>query len=294
MTTKARGKLTAKTADRHALYQASVQGPDFEVQLMGRIFEQHAGRPARTFREDFCGTALLSLEWVKSHPERIATGLDIDRPTLDWGRIHNLTPAGELGARVKLLEQNVLERTATRHDVVCAFNYSYSVFHTRAALRSYFEAAYASLVDDGILVLDAFGGWEAQQVLTERRKVKGFTYIWDQAAYDPISHRFLAHIHFEFPDGTARRRAFTYDWRLWTLAELRELMVEAGFVEVDVYWEGEDPKTNLGNGIFKRVEKASNDPGWNAYLVAKRSPASAGSKDAERASKAAARRPAKK
>ncbi len=281
---KRKHRYTAKTADRHALYQKSVQAPEHEVALLGKMFKRHAGRRASSLREDFCGTALLCGEWVRSKDDRTATGLDIDRPTLTWGRAHNLAALGEASERVTLLEQNVLVPTASKFDLVCAFNYSYQTFKTRELLRQYFRAAHKSLAPDGLFVLDLLGGWESQQVLVEKREVEGFTYVWQQAAFDPISNHFLAHIHFEFPDGTKLKKAFTYDWRLWTIAEVRELLVEAGFVEVDVYWEGDDDEGG-GNGEFSRVETIHNDPGWNTYLVAKKRPALPGSKDAARAEK---------
>lgn len=281
---------TRRNADRHALYQQSVQSPLYEVFLLTRIFERHTGRAPKTMREDFCGTALLCAEWVKSKTTRTATGLDIDVPTLNWGRENNLSvlapgkkvaTLGNPGERITLLEQNVLKKTSAKFEVICAFNYSYSIFKTRALLRSYFEAAYASLMPDGVLVVDGFGGWDAQKTCREPRKLKGFTYVWEQAAFDPTTSDFLAHIHFEFPDGTKLNKAFTYDWRLWSIQELRELMQEAGFVDIDVYWEGVDDKGDP-SGTFERVTKTTNDPAWNMYLAGKKSPALAGSKDAKR------------
>lgn len=264
--------LTAKTADRHDLYQRSVQAPEFEVEFLDQISKAHSGRKARTLREDFCGTAFLCAEWVKSGRSKSAVGLDIDRPTLEWGSARNIAPLGrEAASRVKLYPRDVNVVTEQKFDAICAYNYSYSVFHTRDAMKRYFQAARESLAEDGLFSLDAIGGWEAQQEMTERRSCEGFTYVWDQARYDPITNRYLCHIHYEFRDGTRMKKAFTYDWRLWQLQELRELLLEAGFLDVDVYWEGEDPDGN-GTGEFYRLDRApDNDPGWNAYLVAKRS-----------------------
>jgi SAM-dependent methyltransferase len=283
---KRKRRFTAKTADRHELYQLSVQACDHEVALLGRMFKRHTGRRARSLREDFCGTALLCAAWVQSKKDRVATGLDIDGPTLAWGRERNIAPLGEHAQRVTLLEQNVLVPPATRFDVVCAFNYSFQTFQTRELLGRYFRAVHRSLVPEGLFVLDLMGGWESQQVLVEKRPLDGFTYVWEQAEFDPIRNRLLAHIHFELDDGTKLKRAFTYDWRLWSIVELRELLAEAGFVEVDVYWEGDDGEGG-GNGEFRRVETIHNDPGWNAYLVAKKRPPLPGSKDAARAAKRA-------
>ena len=64
-------------------------------------------------------------------------------------------------------------------------------------------------------------------------------------------------------------RAFRYDWRIWSLPELREILDEVGFSTVDTYWEGTDRETNEGNSIFTKRSKAQDDPAWVAYLVAK-------------------------
>src|SRR5690606_33076657 len=84
-----------------------------------------------------------------------------------------------------------------------------------------------------------YGGQEAIDVMTEDREVddEDFTYVWEQEKFNPISHDTVCHIHFEFPDGSRLERAFSYEWRLWTLPELRELLAEAGFSAVHVFWE---------------------------------------------------------
>lgn len=282
-------RLSATNADKHDLYQRSVQAPEYEIRFLNKAFKAHTGRKPLHLREDFCGTALLCSKWVKSDPERTALGLDIDGPTIAWGIEHNLAKIGSAAQRVTLLEQDVMVPTRRKAEVIGAYNYSYQIFHTRALLARYFRAAYRSLTDDGLFVLDAIGGWESQQVLTERRLCDGFTYVWEQAEYDPISSHFVCHISYEFKDGSKLERAFTYDWRLWTLAELRELLLEAGFAEVDAYWEGED-ENGEGTGTFHRVVSTTNDPGWNAYLVAKKSAPLPGSPDAARAKKKKGRR----
>jgi len=84
---------------------------------------------------------------------------------------------------------------------------------------------------------DAYGGYEA---FKERTPYRGYTYVWHQPAYEPISGDTLCHIDFKFEDGSRLPRAFSYDWRLWTLPELREILGEAGFRRSTVYWEGSD------------------------------------------------------
>jgi SAM-dependent methyltransferase len=267
-----RPQLTARTADRHDLYQRSVQRPDHEIRFVERVFKAHTGRRPLHLREDFCGTALLCARWAKGGPrERTAMGLDIDRPTLDWGRAHNLPAIGAAAARVTLLEHDVLAPTRRKVEVIGAYNYSYQVFREREVLLKYFRAAHRSLTDDGLFILDAIGGYEATCSRIERRRLGGWTYIWEQERYDAIDGGFLCHISFEFRDGTALRRAFTYDWRHYSLPELRDVLLEAGFAGVDAYWEGTNANGE-GSGTFHRASRAENDPVWNAYLVARKSP----------------------
>ena len=274
-------RLSARNADRHDLYQRSVQLPGQEIRFLEKVFNAHAGRRPLHLREDFCGTALLYARWAKSHSERTAIGLDTSRPTLDWGRAHNLSTIGAAAARVTLLEQDVLVPTRRKVEVIGAYNYSYQVFHERELLRRYFRAAHRSLTDDGLFVLDAIGGFEATQARVERRRMDGWTYIWEQERYDAVNAGFLCHISFEFRDASALRRCFTYDWRHYSLSELRDILLDAGFASVDAYWEGTDADGG-GSGTFHRVSRAENEPVWNAYLVARKGPPLPGSRDAAR------------
>ncbi len=278
----ARTRLTARNADPHDLYQRSVQLPAQEIRFLEKVFQAHTGRRPLHLREDFCGTALLCARWAKSHPERTAIGLDTSRPTLEWGRAHNLSAISAAASRVTLVEQDVLVPTRRKVEVIGAYNYSYQVFHDREVLRRYFRAAHRSLTDDGLFVLDALGGFETTRARVERRRVDGgWTYIWEQERYDPVSSHFVCHISFEFRDGTALRRCFTYDWRHYSLSELRDVLLDAGFVGVDAYWEGTNAD-GYGTGTFHRVSRAENEPVWNAYLVARKGPPLPGSRDAAR------------
>ena len=263
------GRKRRRRADKYELYEKSVQEPEADIDLLQRIFKKRFARPPRLLREDFCGTAYLAAEWVECHLDNRAWGIDLDPEPLAWGlgrHVAKLEP--QQAARIKLIEGNVLDVGHEKVDVTVAFNFSYFLFHGRDALRRYFEAARATLAPEGVLMLDAYGGADAQRCNEERRKVDGFTYVWDQHSFDPISHRVRNYIHFELPGGTRLRRAFGYDWRLWTIPEIRELLLEAGFRSSEVYWEGTDTATGEGNSIFRRRESAPEDPAWIAYLAA--------------------------
>lgn len=266
---RGRRATRAARADRYELYQRSVQEPEYDVGLIQRVFAKRYGRPARWLREDFCGTAHMACTWVAAHRENRAFGIDLDPEPLDWGRRHNLAAlAADAQARVKLIQGDVRDIGFERVDVTLAFNFSYFIFRERAELIDYFRRAKAGLRPQGLFFLDAYGGADAFRTGPETRKLEGFDYIWDQARVEPISHTVRNFIHFKFPDGSRLQRAFQYDWRLWTLPELRDCLLDAGFREVEFYWEGTDRKTGDGNGSFTRRREAEDDPAWVAYLAA--------------------------
>jgi hypothetical protein len=64
------------------------------------------------------------------------------------------------------------------------------------------------------------------------------------------------------------KKAFTYDWRLWSLPELRDLLLEVGFKDVIVYWEGTNNRTGEGNGVWLQSTRGEACAGWIAYVVA--------------------------
>jgi hypothetical protein len=260
----------ADLADKHELYQRSVQCPEADITFFDRVFRRHRKRKPLSMKEDFCGTALLCCEWVKTDRRRTALGVDLHGPTLRWARENNVERLEEAErARVELIQSNVLEVTRPKVDFTGALNFSYCVFKTRAELREYFEVARRGLVDDGMFFCELYGGTEAIVELEERRRCRGFTYVWHQEKYNPIDHHTLCHIHFEFPDGSRMERAFTYDWRLWTIPEVREVLYEAGFSKVELWWDpvDGDPK---GDTWYRRTEEEENQLGWLVYFAALR------------------------
>jgi len=260
----------ADKADRHDLYEASVQDVVEETTFVASTFEQLRGRAPVGLREDFCGTASAACQWVRGDDQRFAIGVDFDAEVLDWGREHRLSRlAPAQRQRVKLINDDVLKVDTGPVDIVTAFNFSYWTFKTREQLRSYFAAARAALVDDGLMFLDIFGGSDAYVMGKEKTRHKNFTYVWDQHSFDPITADFVCHIHFRFPDGTRQKNAFTYEWRLWTIPEIRELLTEAGFTRVRVFWETEDDDGE-GTGEYLEAAAGLNDPAWIAFIVAER------------------------
>lgn len=259
--------LPARYADRHRLYEWAVQVPEFEVEFMSDEFRKLRGRRARRLREDFCGTGHLACAWVQDHERSEAFGLDLDRPTLDWGRTHNVAALGKAAARVNLLEGDVRTVTEPPADIACAYNFSWFLIRPFDALTSYFAQVRESLAEDGLFFLDCYGGWEAQQALSEPRLVEtphgDFTYTWEQAAFDPVNNEARCYIHFELAD-LDMPKAFRYEWRLYTPAEARDALLAAGFRDVTIYWDrSDDPDVD----DYRPARKAENQPGWLAYIV---------------------------
>jgi cyclopropane fatty-acyl-phospholipid synthase-like methyltransferase len=260
----------ADVADRHRLYELSVQNVEGEFEFVDETYEKLRGRKAHSLREDFCGTAAMACEWVRCRADNHAVAVDLDGEVLDWGRRHNVGALNEEQAgRVDLVQENVLTVRIPPVDVILAMNFSYMIFKTRDSLRDYFTKAREGLAEDGVLFLDAFGGYEAYKTMKERTRHDDFTYIWEQASYNPVNSHMVCHIHFAFPDKSKLKRAFTYEWRLWTLPELQELLTEAGFSKVTVYWQGWD-EDDEPDGDFQPATEADADPGWVCFISAEK------------------------
>ncbi len=285
MTTKSPAKKTAKKkrltrdpaktkaarADRHLLYERAVQCVEAEIDFVDDTFKSLRGRKPTTLREDFCGTANTSCEWVRRRKDNRAWGIDLDPDVLAWGNTHRLAPLKpHQRERIEIIQDDVLTAKTPRVDAVLAMNFSYWIFHTREQMKAYFSKVRSCLTSEGVFFLDAYGGAESMTEMEEETDHGDFTYVWDQARYNPITGEFNCHIHFKFPDGSKMKHAFSYHWRLWTLPELRELLKEAGFKRVLVHWEGTDPDTDEGTGVFTATEIGEADSAFICYITAEK------------------------
>jgi SAM-dependent methyltransferase len=264
--------------DRLLLYTPAVQHVEHDLDVLERVYRSLSGRAPALLREDFCGTAALASAWVERGSHRRAWGVDLHGGTLAWARRRRLPALGAAAERLTLIHADARRVTRPPADLVVALNYSYWVFHRRAELKAYFRAARASLAPGGLLCLDAFGGTGAMQELVETRhipasrgpggeRVPGFRYVWEQTAFNPVDHRLRCQIHVHLRDGRELRRAFTYDWRMWTLPEIRELLAEAGFRESVVYLQDWDDRRHQALGSYSRRRRFENQLTWLAYVV---------------------------
>jgi SAM-dependent methyltransferase len=254
--------------NKHELYEAAVQDPEEEISFFNEKFQDFTDRKPLVLKEDFCGTGLLAAEWVRQSGNHVSWGYDIDPDPLHYGTEHHMSKLNdEEKSRVHLLEKNVLDPNDEQVDLIVAQNFSYSVFKKRKDLVTYLKAAATSLKSDGVFFMDVFGGTEAYEETTETRRVKDYTYYWECKHFNPVNNHCLYAIHFKALGGVKREDVFVYDWRLWSIAELRECLEEAGFARSIVYWEGDDGEGG-GNGEFSPTEEGEVCDSWVAYIGA--------------------------
>ena len=258
---------SAKPFDKYAAYALSVQSPKEDARFLRRIYRDVNSSEPALMREDFCGAFALCCEWVKLDQGKRAIGLDIDPEALLYGSDHYLPLLTDSAkSRLKTLQNDVLRNGAPKADIICALNFSYFTFQNRTTLVSYFKACRRSLLRDGLFVVDVFGGPCCQQPSVETKRVDGLTYFWEQESFDPINNRAQFHIHFKPKQGRKRKRVFSYDWRMWSIPELRDAMISAGFKDVIVYWEG-TARNGTGSGKYHQKLRGESSQVWLAYVV---------------------------
>ncbi len=233
-----------KNSSKYELYSEFVQEPKRDVRQLTKFYkEARNGKTPLHIKEDFCGTFYFCKEWIKSHPQRTALGVDNDWEPLSEGYKKYYNPlSNQEKSRLKILQGDVCQKVKQNFDICFASNFSYNCLKSRDALKKYFTAAYKNLSDKGIFVLDHMGGPDSMHAdVTKKSEVIRGTrwfYEWELKKYNPTKSEALYYIHLsrtrsrrEFP------KIFTYDWRMWTLAELNELLLEVGFKKVKFYWE---------------------------------------------------------
>jgi hypothetical protein len=270
---KKKRKTLAEKADKYVCYQQSVQSPEHEIEFFEQAFREAYGQKPYSLREDFCGTFSICCNWVASNRERTATGIDLDPEPLEWGRNHNLSKLNAAQQqRVRILQQDVRKRNRPTVDILAAQNFSFWIFKTRREVLEYFKIARSNMNRQSIMIMDMMGGGGCYDenhtdVKTVKKGKKGFKYYWKQARFNPITGDARFTISFKFADGSRMKNAFEYDWRFWTIPEIREMLQEAGFSESRVYWEIEDDD-DLDAADWQIREEAPSDPSWIAYIVA--------------------------
>jgi SAM-dependent methyltransferase len=247
-----------------------------EAAFLSRAYRHYFTNEPSLLREDFAGTAAVASAWVEMGPDHQAMAVEAHGPTL---RRAQRTAEKELGDAVQdlhLVEADVLSVEGPKVDVTCALNFSTFIYHHRGDLKRYFQSARRGLKRNGLLVVDAYGGPGAMRVGTQTRSIPpeteqpGVTYHWEQRSFDPVTHRAECRIHFDLADGRRLESAFIYRWRLWTLAELIEVMLETGFKTAEAWCDRIDPASGMSDGRYRRVRRMPAREDWVAYVVGAR------------------------
>jgi hypothetical protein len=120
----------AANADRHELYQASVQNVEAEIDFVDETFRALRGREAVCFGKTSAGPATRRASGSAAGPRTVAFGLDIDDRDARVGPgAHGGARSSRAAGRVSLLERNVLSAGRRgRHGRVLAMNFSYWLF----------------------------------------------------------------------------------------------------------------------------------------------------------------------
>jgi hypothetical protein len=213
----------------------------------------HAGRASAsrriTLREDFAGTAGVCRAWLALDEHHRAVAVDADAEPLR--RARKITRLRAVTADVR--------RCHARADIISATNFPIGYWHTRSELVRYCRATRRRLNPRGVFVCDTYGGPSAfTPGVRVRRLVPvpsgslgdlgprlarstkvSIRQTWEQRAADPITGLVSDVLHFEILRGrrVVRRYAdaFVYRWRLWSVPELTDALLEAGFRRIDVY-----------------------------------------------------------
>lgn len=276
------------TAEVLDLYRWATQDPPAQAAVLAEIYRRIRGQPAQVLREDFAGNAADSVAWVAADSRRRAIAVDFDAPTLAYARARAQRLLGDECQRIDFHCGDVHDLhppAVERAQLLCVLNFSCFYFHQRAQLVRYFEHAFASLDETGVLVLNAFGGAGAMQPRRDTHRITpqseagsaalaAFDYEWEQRSFDACQARLDCRIHFVVNDPDApggRRRiddAFRYDWRLWSLPELRECLMAAGFREVQVWRHNVIDKADKPEVFLGPVDTLQGLDLWLAYVIA--------------------------
>lgn len=272
------------------LYRWAVQDPETHVAVLIQMYSRlRDGLHPTILREDFAGTAAESVAWVASDKTRTAIATDRDRATLEWAQRRAARLLQSDTDRVQFVEGDVLDIVPPHvptADVICVLNFSILYFHCRSALHAYFQHTRRCLAPDGILVFNVFGGPGAMRDSLDQRPVRPaprtplehapppFEYRWEQRDYNAVTGQLECHIHFVLDQAPTRTgttkvdRAFSYNWRLWTLPELLELVQSAGFSDVQVWRHTYDESRGRDGVFLGPVTSITNEETWLAYIVA--------------------------
>lgn len=252
------------------LYEASVQDPISEMKFFEKVFKQTFKKRPLVLREDFCATFRNACQWIKMGRHNCAHAVDLDEKTLEYGKnkLDHLSIKEQ--ARLFVYPENVLSVDTPPVDILSISNFSIGYLKKREDLLFYMQNNYRHLKKQGMVIFDLLGGQEISVEQEEKRTFsmpdkKRVKYIWEHACYDPITHDAVFYIHYEILKKRFEK-VFAYHWRMWSIPEMRDVLLEAGFDDVKVYWEKDDEDGDP-SGDYAVAKRAEDCSVWIAYVV---------------------------
>lgn len=249
---------------KYELYEQAAQSPARQARFVRAV----AGDRARVLGEDFCGTGALSLAWVGLGEGRRAIAVDLDPVPLG----HLRARSHGAGDRIEILQADVRDRLAPV-DVIATLNFSIGYFHERAELLRYLRSAHERLASaGGVFLCDVYGGVDAFACGVSDLELRGgAVYEWEQRDADPLTARVVNAMHFILENGERIEDAFVYEWRLWSVPELRDALLEAGFASAVVYDRLGDAEADDGELFVRPVPGDELDENFVVYIAARAS-----------------------
>lgn len=250
--------------DRFECYELCVQSPRHVVGFLRALFLAENGSDPAILGEDFSGTCAVSRRWCKELEDARSVCVDLDAEALAWARARAAEDA--VANRIDFVREDCFAdplpasaaspRTAPGRDAPCDVcfvgNFSIGYAHDRPTLVRYLARTRERLLaarhgfSGGVFACDTYGGAGAFALGGIERTHPGrrgevIRYAWAHEHADPATGMVANSISLRVErDGdiiAQYPRAFEYHWRLWSIPELREAMLEAGFERTSVYLE---------------------------------------------------------
>lgn len=252
-------EAASQTPTAQDLYELCVQSPKHVVDLLRAI---HGDEPA-LLGEDFAGSGAVSRAWVGQRDSHRAWCVDRDGESLS-----RCDGVERIVARVG----DVMDEDACV-DAIWVGNFSIGYHHDRTSLLAYLKHVRSRLRPGGAFVCDTYGGETAYTIGEVHRfhplpaqhapDGKGgwrVRYTWEQREANPLTGMVTNALHFRieragFIDAELID-AFIYHWRLWSVPELRDAMLEAGFASSAVYGQLPDAVDGDGRPYIQPIDEA--------------------------------------
>lgn len=228
-------RLGSRTLSRYDLYEMAVQAPSIQARFLRAV---HGGSP-RVLGEDFCGPASIARAWLALDEDVRAIITDLDAEPLEHAeRALDRALGGAAAGRMTINHGDVLSAKG-RADVIASLNFAVCELRDRASLMTYLRSTLVRLEARGVLVADLYAGSSSLLRGTSSQTIDTpdgpVVYTWEQREVDPLSGLVTCAMHFDGPGGQRLEDAFVYQWRLWSIPELRDAMREAGFASTEVH-----------------------------------------------------------